>query len=138
MYITSTLDESFKNGVVFVLNKLCNCTSATVANWCCKLLWRLTCSCLCIPFIVNLMLNIDGCWYYSHQSLLVQIILSRICHQVLSNRGLELKAQFCLLHTGCVCGALLSSENTITVKFIIIIIIILLLFHCFLKVSNFS
>ena len=82
-YITFTLDESFKNGVVFVLNKLCNCTSATVGNWCCKLLWRLTCSYLCIPFIVNLMLNIDGCWYYSHQSLLVQIILSRICHQVL-------------------------------------------------------
>lgn len=61
LYITFTLDESFKNGVVFVLNKLCNCTSATVGNWCCKLLWRLTCSYLCIPFIVNLMLNIDGC-----------------------------------------------------------------------------
>lgn len=137
MYITFTLDESFKNGVVFVLNKLCNCTSATVGNWCCKLLWRLTCSYLCIPFIVNLMLNIDGCWYYSHQSLLVQIILQNLSSGFKSNWGLELKAQFCLLHTKYVCGALLSSENTITVKFIIIIII-LLLFNCFLKVSNYS
>ena len=40
-----------------------------------------------------------------------------------SNWGLELKAQFCLLHTKYVCGALLSSENTITVKFIIIILL---------------